>query len=92
MNGMNNLLNLLPVFEEKKNDMIVIRTYCNSSMGYYSGREIGIPLGCFGLNHTNESGLRFLAYLAINNLQVTTTSFKKKHYVTWILPRSEKLH
>ena len=48
------------------NDIIVIWTDCNSSMGCKSGREIDSPLGCFGLNHTNESGLRFLTYLAIN--------------------------
>ena len=46
-------------------------------MGCKSGREIDSPLGCFGLNHTNESGLRFSTYLAINNPQVATT-FKKK--------------
>ena len=61
-------------------------------MGCKSGREIDSPLGCFGLNHTNESGLRFLTYLAINNLKVATTSFEKKHYATWIHPRSKKLH
>ena len=46
-------------------------------MGCKSGREIDSPLGCFGLSHTNESGLRFLTYLAINNLKVATTSFEK---------------
>ena len=61
-------------------------------MGCKSGREIDSPLGCFGLSHTNESGLRFLTYLAINNLKVATTSFEKKHYATWIHPRSKKLH
>ena len=33
-----------------------------------------------------------MTYLAINNLKVATTSFKKKHYATWIHPRSKKLH
>ena len=77
---------------KRNNDIIVIGTDCNSSMGCKSDREIDSPLGCFGLNHTNESGLRFLTYLAINNLRVTATSFKKNHYTTWIHPRSKKLH
>ena len=55
-------------------------------------REIDSPLGCFRLNHTNESGLRFLTYLTINDLKVATTSFKKKHYAAWIHPQSKKLH
>ena len=46
-------------------------------MGCKSGREIDSLLGCFGLNHTNESGLHFLTYLAFNNLKVATASFKK---------------
>ena len=33
-----------------------------------------------------------MTYLAINNLKVATTSFKKKHYATGIHPRSKKLH
>ena len=77
---------------KRNNDIIVIGTDCNSSMGCKSDREIDSPLGCFGLNHTNESGLRFLTYLAINNLRVTATSFKKNHYTTWIHSRSKKLH
>ena len=48
-------------------------------MGFKLGREIDSRLRCFGLNHANESGLRFLTYLGINNLKVATTSFKKKH-------------
>ena len=52
---------------KQNNDIIVIGTDCNSSMSCKSGREIDSPLGCFGLNHTNESRLRFLTYLAINN-------------------------
>ena len=77
---------------KQNNDIIIIGTDCNSSMGFKSGREIDSPLGCFGLNHTNESRLPFLTYLAINNLKVATTSFEKKHYPTWIHPRSKKLH
>ena len=41
-------------------------------------RETDSPLGFFRLNHTNESDL-FLTYVAINNLKVAATSFKKKH-------------
>ena len=67
---------------KRNNDIIVIGTDCNSGVGRKSGRKIDSPLGCFGLNHTNESGLRFLAYLAINNLKVATTYFQKKHYAT----------
>ena len=62
---------------KRNNNIIVIGTNCNCSMGCKSGREIDSPLGCFGLNHTNESGLRFSTYLAINNPKVATT-FKKK--------------
>ena len=51
---------------KRNNDIAVIGTDSNSSMGCKSGRQIDSPLGCFGLNHTNESGLRFLTYLAIN--------------------------
>ena len=58
---------------KRNNDIIVIGTGCNSSMGCKSGRKIDSPLGCFGLNHTNESGVRFLTYLAINILKVATT-------------------
>ena len=47
-------------------------------MGCKSSGEIDSPLGCFKLNHTNESVLRFLTYLAVNNLKVATMSFKKK--------------
>ena len=55
-------------------------------MGCKSGREIDSPLGCFGLNHTNESGLRFSTYLAILNIYLrfstynpkVATNFKKK--------------
>ena len=59
-------------------------------MGCKSGREIGSLLECFGLNHTNESGLRLLTCLAINNLEVATASFKKQHYATWTHPPSKK--
>ena len=45
-------------------------------MGCKSGGEIDSPLGWFELNHTHESGLRFLTYLAVN--KVATMSFKKK--------------
>ena len=51
---------------KRNNNIAVIGTDSNSSMGCKSGRQIDSPLGCFGLNHTNESGLRFLTYLAIN--------------------------
>ena len=47
-------------------------------MGCKSSGEIDSPLGCFELNHTNESVRRFLTYLAVNNLKVATMSFKKK--------------
>ena len=47
-------------------------------MGCKSSGEIDSPLGCFKLNHTNETVLRFLTYLAVNNLKVATMSFKKK--------------
>ena len=77
---------------KRNNDIIVIGTDCNSSMGCKSDREIDSLSGCFGLNHTNESGLCFLTYLAINNLKVVTTSFKKKLYAAWVHPWSKKLH
>ena len=45
-------------------------------MGCKSGRERDSSFECFELNDTNESGLRFLTYLAINTLKVATTSRK----------------
>ena len=59
-------------------------------MGTASARSDG-PLGCFGLNHVNESRKRFLSYLSIKNLAVITTFFKKNRYNTWIHPRSRSL-
>ena len=60
-------------------------------MGTASARS-GDPLGCFGLNHVNESGKRFLSYLSINNLAVVRMFFKKNRYATWIHPRSKETH
>ena len=76
---------------KKPNDILLIGTDSNSSMGHSSDRNDG-PLGCFGLQHTNNSGFRFLSYVTINNLAVMTTAFKKTSYGTWIHPRSKKPH
>ena len=73
------------------NDILVIGTDTNSSMGHASENDDG-PLGNFGLPHVNDSGRRFLSYLSINNLSVMTTAFMKKKYATWIHPRSKKKH
>ena len=73
---------LATCFWRKQNYVIiVIGTDCNSSMGCKSGREIDSRLGCFGLNHTNQSGLHFLTYLAINNLKVATASFLRHGFI-----------
>ena len=50
------------------------------------------PLGKFGISHVNESGKRMLSYLAIQELKVVTTCFKKKKYGTWLHPRSKNIH
>lgn len=76
---------------KQNDDILVIGSDCNSSLGYAKEENDG-PLGCYGLQHTNDSGRRFLSFLAINNLAVTTTRFKKKNYSTWIHPRSKKQH
>ena len=40
----------------------------------------------------NNSGRRFLNYLATNELIATSTCFQKRNYGTWQHPRSKKLH
>ena len=75
---------------KRKSDIFIIGTDTNSSMRTVSVRSDG-PLGCFGLNHVNESGEHFLSYLSINNLAVVTF-FKKHRYTTWIHSRSKKTH
>ena len=79
------------IARKKTNDILVIGTDSNSSMGCANENDDG-PLGTFGLPHVNDSGRRFLTYLSVNNLSVMTTSFMKKKYATWIHPRSKKVH
>ena len=49
-------------------------------------------LGRFGLSHINESGKRMLSYVAIQELKVITTCFKKRRYSTWVHPCSKNFH
>ena len=79
------------IARKKREDILVIGTDSNSSMGRATEQNDG-PLSSFGLPHVNESGRRFLSYLTINQLAAMTTSFKKKSYATWIHPRSKKGH
>ena len=79
------------IARKTSNDILVIGTDTNSSMGHAIENDDG-PLGNFGLPHVNDSGRRFLSYLSINNLSVMTTAFMKKKYATWIHPRSKKTH
>ena len=68
----------------------------NSSMGVADKRAndnvVRTCVGQFGLQHVNDSGRRFKSYIAINNMRILTTFFRKKSYATWIHPRSRKLH
>ena len=79
------------ISRKHKNDILVIGADTNSSMGH-SDEIKNSPVGKFGNPHINESGRRFLSYLSINSLKVTTTTFKKNDYTTWVHPRSKKGH
>lgn len=86
------LIYLTTCLNRKRNDdILVIGCDCNSSMGVNRSKESG-PLGNFGISHVNDSGKRMLSYLAIQELKVVTTCFKKKKYGTWMHPRSKNLH
>ena len=75
-------------------DILLVGCDANSSMG--CSRTPGInhikSLGGFGLPHCNASGKRFFSFLEINNMLALTTFFRKKHYATWIHPRSKLMH
>lgn len=86
------LINLTTCLSRKRNDdILVIGCDCNSSMGVNCSKESS-PLGNFGIPYVNDSGKRMLSYLAIQELKVVTTCFKKKKYGTWMHPRSKNLH
>jgi len=78
------------ISRKKRNDILVIGTDTNSSMG--TSCEKDDPIGTFGIAHMNESGRRFRSYLSMNNLCAMSTRFKKKEYATWMHPRSKQKH
>ena len=83
------------IARKRSNDVLVIGTDSNSSMGVSTDESTNIhicPRGKYGLGHINNSGRRFLSYLAVNHLTAITTHFEKRHYGTWLHPRSKKLH
>ena len=88
------------IARKQAGDILVIGTDCNASIGVKSIRDEveGVnggyrgPAGLHGFPHVNDSGRRFLNYLATNTLVATTTCFQKRNYGTWQHPRSKKLH
>ena len=76
---------------KRNQDLLFIGVDTNSSMGI-SGDRSSNAVGRFGVQHVNDSGLRFKSYLATSDLSAVTTRFKKKSYVTWVHPRSKKGH
>ena len=75
----------------KPNDILLIGTDCNASIGTSTGTETS-AVGPHGLTHINQSGRRLRNFLAVNNLSAVSTYFPKKNYGTWKHPRSKKLH
>ena len=80
------------ISRKPSNDILVIGSDTNSSMGCTERDEAQRHLGRFGLKHTNNAGLRLSSYLAINNFVALTTCFRKRQYGTWIHPRSKLPH
>ena len=74
------------------NDILLVGADTNSSMGCAERAELQHHLGRFGFKHTNNAGLRFSSYLAINNFVALTTCFRKRQYGTWMHPRSKLPH
>ena len=85
-------IDLLDVCIKRKrtNDILVICTDTNSSMGVSSDEKS--PFGPFGLSHVNAAGRRMRTFLSTNDLIATSTHFKKRNYGTWQHPRSGKMH
>ena len=77
------------IAHKRKEDVLVIGTDTNSSMGCSNEN---MCTGNFGISHVNESGRRFASYLTINHLIAVTTCFRKRSYGTWIHPRSKNVH
>ena len=78
------------ISKKQQNDILLIGSDTNSSMGTSSEKED--PISNFGISHTNESGKRFRSYLSANNLTAMTSCFEKNDYWTWMHPRSKKKH
>ena len=78
------------ISRKKQNDILVIGTDTNSSMGISNDKDD--PVGSFGISHINESGRRFRSYLSMNNLSAMSTRFMKREFATWIHPRSKQKH
>jgi len=77
---------------KRPNDILIVGCDANSSVGTSSNHEKldGInSVGNYGLTYKNHAGIRFNAYMEVNNLTLLTTHFKKINYVTWINPRSK---
>ena len=92
----NEYLDKLTTFIVRKHklDIFIIGTDANTSMGTASARSDG-PLGCFRLNHVNESGKPFLSYHSINNLAIVSTFSRKinmPHGSTLIVKRHQIDH
>lgn len=84
-------------------DIVVIGGDWNSSMGVgekkddFDGTDDRAlatcgPLGPHGNPHTNDAGRRLLRYLALQDMVVPGTFFRKGKYSTWVHPCSKNGH
>ena len=81
-----------------KHEILIIGSDTNSSAGirdvndnqYVHGRDQ--VRGPFGLKYHNKSGQELVNFLAINELCLPNTFFKKKFYGTWLNPQSKLQH
>ena len=83
---------------KRAEDVLLIGLDSNSSVGVRSdvtedeAANTYSPLGSFGLSHINDSGRRFLNYMATHEYAAASTWFRKRSYGTWLHPRSRLQH
>lgn len=81
-----------------KGSVVLVGTDANASVGRgslgdrcNSNERVG-AIGPFGLDHINSSGRRLRSYMETRELASAASFYKKKHYGTWIHPRSKLVH
>ena len=74
-----------------KEDILLIDTDANASMGVHTGERDSV-LSPFGIRHQNQSGVELNDFCTVNGLVAATTFFQKNQYGTWVNPRSRKHH